>query len=777
MDIFSKVIVLVLAGTKWQIPLIQKLKKKGCKVIVFNSLPDSPAFEYADEFCIVDILDHEECLRLAMKYTPDAIMSEECDIAIPAVTFLSEKMGLISIGSDMGELYTNKFKMRLFGKEHGFNTPSFYKCNTLEEALKIFRFFGKKMILKPMDANSSRGVYSVTCEKDIRLHFGDTISFSKIEKSVLLEEYIDGTEFTVDGIKTEKGHISLAISEKKHYAYNENIASVLYFSHENSKYNYKKLRNVNDRFVELSGLPFGLTHAEYKYKDGIFYLIEIGARGGGNLISSHIVPLISGVDTYDYLIDKTLGKICKETMTISKKFWKRCAILNFFDTEGKEGIVKEIHGEKYLKECKNIIDYCISCKEGDRIVNAKDDSKRIGYYIAYGENKQELENIINQIKKVFQISLESEIDMTDEKEFYESINEIEVSIPIYQEMKQSEFPFVIWGTGSLSYSIKKYMDLYGIKVCSYWVDGMHQLTEKDGIPILSFFEISKKYEKFNVVFGHSRYEKKKELQEKYKNIQEVFCIPNVCYQRYERMEKRFFEKNAKEYYKNFCLLEDEKSKKCMIAYLKCKISENIDDILDVFQEEHINYFENPIFTVQRDEVYIDVGAYIGDSLELFLKTVDYQYKKIYLYEPNEGYVSILKRYIEKKKLENIIVEQKGTWNKKDTLNFNYDEESSSITSPQLEDLTKLIEVNALDTMLEKENVTLVKINFLEGVKETLEGMKDIMLRCKPKLVITVGFDEYALLSIPTLIKKINPSYKLYLRFAAAMPARLLLFAV
>ena len=85
---------------------------------------------------------------------------------------------------------------------------------------------------------------------------------------MLLEEYIEGTEFTVDGIKTEKGHISLAISEKRHYAYNENIACSLYFSYKNDRFDYEKLRSINDRFVELSGLPFSLTHAEYKYRKG-----------------------------------------------------------------------------------------------------------------------------------------------------------------------------------------------------------------------------------------------------------------------------------------------------------------------------------------------------------------------------------------------------------------------------------------------------------------------------------------------------------------------------
>lgn len=406
MDTYSNVTVLVLAGTKWQIPLVQKLKEKGCHVVVFNMFRDSPAFAYADEFCVVDILDRGKCLGLARNYAPDAILSDECDIAVPSVAYLSEKLGLVSIGADMAELYTNKYRMRVFGKQHGFPTPEFHKCSTLEEALEVFRGFGRKMILKPIDSNSSRGVSSVTCENDIRLHFAEAVSFSRAEENILLEEYVEGTEFTVDGIKTDAGHLSLVISEKRHYSYNENIASALYFSYDSKTYDYGALRKINDQFVELSGLPYGLTHAEYKYKNGKFYLIEIGARGGGNQISAKIVPLLSGIDTYHYLIDKTLGRVCREDLAASKKFYKRCAILRFLDTKGREGRIREIRGREFLEGCKFIVDYGISCREGDWIANAGDDSQRAGYYIAYGEDAQELKMVIRQAEDKFQIVME-----------------------------------------------------------------------------------------------------------------------------------------------------------------------------------------------------------------------------------------------------------------------------------------------------------------------------------------------------------------------------------
>lgn len=399
--------IMVLAGSFWQIPLIKKIKEKGYKVLDINPYKNSPAFEYADEYRMLDILNKEACLKCAQQEKVDAIMSEQCDIANPSVAYISERMGLNSMGSYYAELYTNKLKMREFCQEHGLSCPEFKICYNPQEALNFYRNLGKKMIIKPLDSNSSRGVFSINSEEELVKRFEETLSFSRIEKAVLCERYIEGKEFTIDGIKTQKGHVSLAISEKYHYEHNPNIACTLFFSHENPEYDYERLRAENDKYVNLTGLPFGLTHAEYKYEDGIFYLIEIGARGGGNLIGSDIVPLMSGVDNYSYLIEKTLGHLVNEEYKIDQNLWNRCAVLHFFDVPEKGGIVKAIHGLDFLEGNSNIIKYNLNFNIGDVIKKAENDSARIGYYIAYADSREELRELMNKIDNVFAIELES----------------------------------------------------------------------------------------------------------------------------------------------------------------------------------------------------------------------------------------------------------------------------------------------------------------------------------------------------------------------------------
>ena len=219
----------------------------------------------------------------------------------------------------------------------------------------------------------------------------------------MIEEYIEGIEFTVDGIKCGDKHITLAISEKKHYPHNTNIAYQLFFSNTNDHFDYDLLKQTNNTFVDTSNLPDGcLTHAEYKYSNGRFYLIEIGARGGGALVASHIVPIMSGVDNYKYMINTSLN-IKQKAITLNDRLENRCSVLYFFHTPGEGGIVKDIKGLKFIKSCKNIITYKLNFKVSDKIEAPDNDAARIGFYIAYGESKEELMKLMDKINDKFQI--------------------------------------------------------------------------------------------------------------------------------------------------------------------------------------------------------------------------------------------------------------------------------------------------------------------------------------------------------------------------------------
>lgn len=392
--------IMVIPGASAQIPLIIRLKKMGYRVVCVNPYEDSPAFQYADICEQYDIMDIKNCVEVAKKYNVCAVLSDECDIAMPSVAAISEQLGLPSIGSKLAALYTNKRLMRDFSIENGFPCPLYMQCGTVAEAKAFFNTLkSHKMIIKPLDSNSSRGVFTITDENQLDEVFNGSLSYSRSEKLVLCEEYIEGTEFTVDGIVINGQHRCLAVSKKKHYSHHTNIACELYFSYYDEKFDYDRLRRQNDEYVNRSGLPFGFTHAEYKFNGENFVLIEIGARGGGNFISSHIVPAMTQLDNYDLLVASTRGKNYEFNFNPDEKIKKRCSVLKFFDINQEDNgkPIKDLKGVDFLKNNTDVLLYNFNFKIGEKLYVAGDDSKRVGFYIACAESREKLNSLMKDI--------------------------------------------------------------------------------------------------------------------------------------------------------------------------------------------------------------------------------------------------------------------------------------------------------------------------------------------------------------------------------------------
>ena len=157
--------ILIIAGGKWQVPLIRKAKLLGYEVVNSNLYEESPGFEFADFKEVCDVRDKKQNLKIAKKYDVKGVLSDQSDIAIPTVAYVAEKIGCPSIGNKMAELFTNKYKMREFCKKEGFSYPEYKLCTSMEEAATFLEEIGGKTIIKPLDSQSSRGVYKINSLK------------------------------------------------------------------------------------------------------------------------------------------------------------------------------------------------------------------------------------------------------------------------------------------------------------------------------------------------------------------------------------------------------------------------------------------------------------------------------------------------------------------------------------------------------------------------------------------------------------------------------------
>jgi len=392
--------LMIVAGGEWQVPLVQTAKRLGHYVINTNLYPDSPGFRYADVGLVADVVDRELNLRLAREHRPDGVVTDQSDIAVPTVAFVCEKLGLTGIGVEKAKLFTNKAAMRDFCRTHGYATPDYRLCHAVDECREFYASTNGNVVIKPPDNQSSRGVTRVTQVSGLPEAWEAAREQTRGD-TVLVESFVDGTEVAVDGLKLPGRHMSLAACYKTHTAHNPMIANRLIYDTSYADIDWVKLKRQNDRLVEEMALPFGLTHAEYLCADGDFYLVEVAARGGGTKISSHIVPIVSGVESNSLLIAMSFGEIVDAPVPLETG---QCVMLSFFEL--RHGLVKAVAGLDEIRELPGVVDAGLTFDPGDVLRPAADDRSRHGHLIVTGQNREELEVVRDKACRLLRVDYE-----------------------------------------------------------------------------------------------------------------------------------------------------------------------------------------------------------------------------------------------------------------------------------------------------------------------------------------------------------------------------------
>lgn len=208
------------------------------------------------------------------------------------------------------------------------------------------------------------------------------------------------------------------------------------------------------------------------------------------------------------------------------------------------------------------------------------------------------------------------------------------------------------------------------------------------------------------------------------------------------------------------LLEDEESKRVLETRIEAYETGNIE-LLKNIEIDNDEYFDKDIINLSSEEFFVDVGAYIGDTIENFIYHTQGNYKKIIAFEPDNENMLSLNSYILENNINNIIVYKLATWNKKEKTKFY---ENGSLISQIYDKGNSITDVDTLDNvLLNIIPTTFIKVNVEGSEYKTIEGAKDIIKRYKPKLAICVYHGVTDVYEIPLLIKKLAPEYKIYLR--------------
>lgn len=219
--------------------------------------------------------------------------------------------------------------------------------------------------------------------------------------------------------------------------------------------------------------------------------------------------------------------------------------------------------------------------------------------------------------------------------------------------------------------------------------------------------------------------------------------------------------NESEFQKTYYMLGDQRSKQVYEALLNYKITRRTDYLQDIYDNEEDQYFDNNLIKLSDIDVFVDCGAYIGDTLQEYWKRVGGKIQKYICFEADKVVCETLKNNIRLWGIENVDVYNIGCWNKKDRLRLNIQGSGTSyITESEDGDI---IDVDAVGNILPDLPVSFIKMD-IEGAEENaLLGMERIISTYKPILAISIYHSVRDFWYLPQLIKKLMPEYKLFIR--------------
>lgn len=338
---------------------------------------------------------------------------------------------------------------------------------------------------------------------------------------------------------------------------------------------------------------------------------------------------------------------------------------------------------------------------------------------------------------------------------------------------------VIWGAGSYGYNMfqtfKKYkFENHIVAFCDNCETKWN--TTIENLEVLNYRQIKEKY-KDDVVFLICS-DWKGEIEEQLTKLGEKdnICIPSIqlmasytvvfMQNTWEKSNKEEFDRLI---YNTSELLDDDESKRVLFAradFIKTTDWRCIESI-------NINkpqYFLNDFYELSDKEIYIDLGAYIGDTVFRFIDKVGGKdkYKKIIAFEPDKKTYKTLEDNIKKNNLKNVDIYNLGSWNRKDILSFTSGSNaninaSAHIVKSKESEIFNEIHVEALDNLFIDVPITFIKMDIEGAEKESLFGAKKIIQKYKPKLAICVYHKWEDIYEIPKIIKSFVPEYKIYLR--------------
>lgn len=392
--------ILVIGASNLQLPAILKAKEMGFIVAVVDYNPKAMGVKYADKYYNVSTIDQEGVYQAAKDFGADGIVTMATDMPMRSLAYACEKLGLKCISYDTAIRATDKGEMIKAFEKAGIPHPWFYIINNEDEHNSIIPKLTFPCIAKPTDNSGSRGVILAESKDEMEKAYQYSSSNGRSGK-IIVEEYMRGPEVSVEIVVTDGIPHILQVTDKL----TTGAPHFVEMGHSQpsrlSQRTIEEITRIAGNAALAVGIIDGVAHAEMIVTESGPKMVEIGARLGGDSITSHLVPLSTGID----MVRATIMISCGEKPDISNRVNKGSAI-RFFNAPN--GVIKSIEGVEEAKHIRGVKDIIFTKKPGMMSCDIGSSNDRIGSVIAQADSAEEAVAICEKAKKMIRIEIAQE---------------------------------------------------------------------------------------------------------------------------------------------------------------------------------------------------------------------------------------------------------------------------------------------------------------------------------------------------------------------------------
>ncbi|TWG25017.1 MULTISPECIES: ATP-grasp domain-containing protein [Geobacillus] len=390
----KKTDTIVLIG--WRRYAIQRAKELGLYVIYIehNGKVRPEDAKLADEVVEMDYRNIEQCVAWVKQRNRQVpiklIISFAEDGLIPAAK-CNEALGICWNSVETVELLKNKWKMRDHLSQNGFSSIEYSIGKSLEDIRQFYFKLQRPIVIKPIDGTASQDIYLIRSEKDIEKlrQFVERLRYSEF----LIEEYLEGEEFSIETMSFHGEHLVLAITDKKTFPNFVEKGHTLPTQLPQEK--KVILEEFVKNFLTIIGLKEGPAHTEVKWTPYGPRIIESHNRIGGDKINElYKLAYKHDMLTITFAWAKGLRQIKEPPQPVA------AASIQFISLP--PGRVVEIEGVEQIRKQPFVSLVELSVKVNDEIKELRSSWDRVGCIICSGKNPKEAinrcEEMIQQLK-------------------------------------------------------------------------------------------------------------------------------------------------------------------------------------------------------------------------------------------------------------------------------------------------------------------------------------------------------------------------------------------